>query len=273
MRVIALLATYNEERFIGACLEHLIRQGVDVYIVDNSSTDQTVPIATGYLDRGVVGIEKLARAGIYTWRRILERKEQLAATLEADWFMHVDTDEIRLPPRSDVTLARAFAEVDAQGYNAVNFLEYTFVPTLEAPEHDHPRFQETMRWYYPYLPESSNQMKAWRRQPGPVELAWSGGHQVRFPGLRMYPESFPMRHYLYLSVAHATKKFIFRRYDPQEVSDGWHQGRATLVPAHIKLTSQAELRRYSSDDKLDPTDPRTTHFLFDRAWTMRQRST
>ncbi len=45
--------------------------------------------------------------GVYNWRSILERKEQLATVLEADWLMHVDADEIRLPPRSDRTIFRS----------------------------------------------------------------------------------------------------------------------------------------------------------------------
>jgi cellulose synthase/poly-beta-1,6-N-acetylglucosamine synthase-like glycosyltransferase len=45
MRVIAILATYNEERFIANCLEHLFRQGVEVYLMDNDSEDETVAIA------------------------------------------------------------------------------------------------------------------------------------------------------------------------------------------------------------------------------------
>jgi hypothetical protein len=46
-----------------------------------------------------------------------------------------------------------------------------------------------------------HRLNAWKRQAGRVELAWSAGHQVPFPGLRMYPESFPMR--LFLSVCWA----------------------------------------------------------------------
>jgi glycosyltransferase involved in cell wall biosynthesis len=260
VRVVALVATYNEERFIGSCLEHLIEQGVQVYLIDNSSSDRTVEIAERYLGRGLIDIETFPRAGgVYKWRSILERKEQLATTLEADWFMHVDADEIRLPPRSARTLARTFAEVGAQGYNAVNFLEFTFVPTREAPDHDHPYFWRTMRWYYPFLPRFPHRLNAWKRQAKPVGLAPSGGHRVRFPGLRMYPESFKMRHYLFLSVAHAIDKYVKRSYDPAEVQDGWHGWRARLIAEKIKLPSQKELRLYTSDDELDPSHPRTRH--------------
>ncbi|HMB42789.1 MAG TPA: glycosyltransferase family A protein, partial [Luteimonas sp.] len=44
-RVIAVLAVRNEERFLAACLENLFRQGVQVYLCDNQSTDRTVEVA------------------------------------------------------------------------------------------------------------------------------------------------------------------------------------------------------------------------------------
>jgi len=152
MRVVAILATYNEERFIAPCLENLFRQGIQAYLIDNDSRDQTVAIARRYLGRGLLGVENFPRDGVYRWASILRRKEQLAATIEADWFMHVDADEVYPSPRPGTTLAEILAEVERQGYNAVNFVQCTFIPTIEAPEHDHPQFLETMRWYYPFMP-------------------------------------------------------------------------------------------------------------------------
>lgn len=258
MRVIAIIAAYNEERFIAACLENLFRQGVEAYLIDNCSTDETLPIARRYIGHGLLGIESFPRMdGMYNWRALLTRKEELAATLEADWLMHVDADEVRLPPRSHQTLAEALAEIDAQGYNAVDFLEFTFTPTREEPDHDHPDFQSTMRRYYPFRPWSPHRLTAWRRQPARVELAWYGGHRVRFPGLRVCPVLFPMRHYLFLSVAHFLNKYANRIYDHAEVKRGWHGWRTRLNPALIKLPSQDELRLYTSDDELDPSNPRT----------------
>jgi hypothetical protein len=263
MRIVAILATYNEERFIGGCLENLFRQGVEVYLCDNESTDRTVAIAESYRDRGLVGIETIPHGEVYRWISILERKEQLASTLKTDWFMHVDADEIHLPPRSDWTLAQAFTEVEKQGYNVVNFNEFTFIPTRESPDHDHPDFQKTMRWYYPFLPSAPHLMRAWKRQTDPVELAWSGGHRIRFPGLLMSPEPFRMRHYLFLSKEQAVRKYVQRRFDPVQLAMGWHGWRARLKPEMIELPAQGELRTYVSDDQLDASNPRTRHFLDD----------
>ena len=134
MRVVALLAVRNEERFVTSCLGRLASHGVDTYLIDTGSTDRTLELAERWLGRGLIGIEELRLpGGRFSLPAILERKEQLAATLDADWLVHLDADEARVPPRSDRTLAVALAEADAAGYNAVNFLEYTFVPTRRSP--------------------------------------------------------------------------------------------------------------------------------------------
>jgi hypothetical protein len=259
MRVLALLAAYNEERFIGGCLEHLVREGCEAYLIDNDSTDATVAIAERFLGNGLAGIERFPRNGVYSWRPLLIRKAELASELEADWFLHMDPDELRMAPFPGATLRDALAEVDREGYNTVNFQEFTFVPTAEAPDHDHADFVQTMRWYYPFMPRFPHQLKAWKRQVEPVELTPTDGHEVQFSGRRIYPESFPMRHYLFLSVPHAIEKYVQRVYDPGEVAEGAHAVRAALRPESFRLLPEAELRTYGSDDTLDGSNPFSYH--------------
>jgi hypothetical protein len=176
--------------------------------------------------------------------------------------MHVDADEVHLPPSSGKTLAQAIAQVDMEGYNAINFLEFTFIPVQEAPNHDHPNFRQTMRWYYPFLPSFPHRLNAWKTQQVPVELVWSGGHQVRFPNLRMYPESFLMLHYLFLSVPHAIHKYSHQCHDPEDVKAGWGTGwRSKLRPETIQLPSQRELYTFTFNAQLDSTNPRKRHYL------------
>jgi len=263
MRIIALLAAYNEERFIAACLEHLFRHGIHAYLIDNCSTDATVSIAEHYLRRGLIGIETLERKGTSDLALRLRTKERLTAELDADWFMHMDVDEFRLPPRGYNTLADAIQAVDVEGYNAVNFLELTFIPTRETPDHDHSQFLETMRWYYPFLPCFPHRLNAWKRQPVPVDLVTNGGHRVSFPGLIMYPGSFWMRHYQFLSEEHAYRKYARIDFDPSALARGWHGWRAEITHEKIALPSETELRRYTSDDKLSSTHPRKQHYLAD----------
>lgn len=250
-----MLQTYNEQRFIGGCLDHLAEQGISAYLVDNESTDDTVAIAERRLGQNLIGIETLARDGHFALNSQLLRKEELALSLDADWLIHLDADEFRVSPDRGCSLAQAIAQVDEAGFNAVNFLEFIFVPTREAPDHDHPNYVQTMRSYYPVLPQFPHRLNAWKRQDGPVELTHSGGHLVRFPGLRMAPRSMYARHYLFLSVPYAARKFGPKRYAPDEVARGMHHWRARVTPSKIELPSERDLRTYVADHLLDPSNP------------------
>lgn len=281
MRIVAILASYNEARFMRACLEHYERQGVDVYLLDNDSSDDTVAIAREFLGRNLLGIETIPRRGMYEWVRILLKKEELADRLEADWYLHADPDEIRLAPSSGETLAEAIARVDAEGYNAINFMEYTFLPVRESPDHDHADFQQTMKWYYPFGPRHPHRLNAWKRQPRrrvglvdrlrefrryrrwsvpSVDLHSHGGHRIDFPGLRMYPEDFKLKHYLVLSLDHAIEKYVEKDFKAAEVA-GSHGWRATAGANDLLIPSSAQMRQFSSDDALDSSSPLTEHLV------------
>ena len=257
-RVVALLSAHNEERFIANCLHNLVSQGVEAFLLDHGSTDATVDLARRWLGRGLVGIESFPYDGIFSLRSQLQRKAELAGTIEAEWLMHVDADEIHRSPTPHLKLAEALSTVQEAGYNAVNFAEFTFVPTRETPDHNHARYLDTMRWYYAFLP-------AWRGRGPRVDLAEQAGHRIRFPGMRLYPEFFPMRHYQFLSVPHARRKYDNRIYDADELRDGWHEGRSRwgqgIEPS--SLPPQAELREFSADHTVDGSRPRSTHLLAD----------
>jgi glycosyltransferase involved in cell wall biosynthesis len=257
MKIVALLQVHNEQRFLATCLDHLAEQGVSVYVIDNESTDNTVSIAEQRLNGNVIGIETLPRSGTFALREQLRRKEELASELEADWFIHQDADELRVSPESGKTLAEAIEQIDAAGFNAVNFIEFVFMPTVEHPDHDHPEFAHSMRSYYPYIPRLPHRLNAWKRQDAPVKLA-GGGHLVQFDGLRMAPQSMHSRHYLFLSLDHAYQKFgPGRRYAPEEIKAGWHRWRAALDPQEIILHSEKDLRTFAGDHLLDASEPFT----------------
>jgi hypothetical protein len=261
LRVIAMVQVYNERRFLAGCIEHLVEQGIGVYVIDNESTDDTLEIAERYLNRGVIGIETLARGDCFALRAQCERQQELATSLDADWLIHHDADEIRASPKVGQTLAEAIAELDQEGFNAVNFLEFAFVPTREFPDHDHPRFAQTMRWYYPFLPTFPHRCNAWRQQDVPVDLVTSAGHSVTFPGLRMAPRSLYMRHYLYLSREHAIEKYVRQSFADDEVRDGWFGWRSRLREEMIELPSVTSLRHFVADHLLDPAEPLERHLL------------
>lgn len=281
MRIVAILASFNEQRFIQTCLDHYLQQGIEVYLLDNDSTDETLEIASEYLGKNLIGIERIPRHGMYQWQKILLRKEQLADKIQADWLMHADPDEIRVAPNAHQTLSEAITEVDRQGFNAINFMEYTFLPVREFPNHDNADFQKTIKWYYPFAPRHPHRLNAWKKQSRrrtglksfarelvrnhrwgepAVNLHASGGHLVKFPGIHPYPVDFKLKHYIVLSLEHAIQKYVRKVYDPREIA-GSHGWRATAKEQQYLLPSQSQMRLYSFDDELDPSNPLTEHLL------------
>jgi glycosyltransferase involved in cell wall biosynthesis len=258
---VALVATYNEGRFIGGCVRHLRAQGLHVYLIDNESTDDTVALAREAAGPALAGLEILPRDGVYRWRGILERKAEVASQLDADWILHLDADERPLPPPGHTSVREALDAAADRGFNAVNFTEVVFVPTHEEPDHDHPDFESTMRFYYPF-DNGLGRLVGWRRQFQPVDLVASGGHRVDFAGRRVAPEKFVLKHYLFLSEDQARSKYVGRTYAAEEIAIGWHHARAHLRADEVVLTPQSSLRPYRGDSCLDTSAPFAVHPLF-----------
>jgi glycosyltransferase involved in cell wall biosynthesis len=263
MRIVALLALRNEAVYLPVCLSHLAAQGIETCVIDNGSTDQSREIVESYRDQGVFKIIEYPYAGFYDWAGLLKLKEQLAATIQADWFIHHDADEIREAPRSWSTLAEGIAAADRDGYNAINFDEFVFVPTHNSEDYAGTDFVSSMHYCYFFEPLSYHRVNAWKKCASGVDLVSTAGHQAIFADRRITPEVFVLRHYMFLSIDHCLRKYTKERtYSKREVDElGWHGWRARLTAAHLRLPTLAELKRPDAGywDKSDPS--RSHRFL------------
>jgi glycosyltransferase involved in cell wall biosynthesis len=267
MRVLALMTVRNEELVLERALAHLETQGVEVCLIDNGSSDRTVDIARAFRDRCVVRLEHLAFQGRFELARVLQNEERLAREIEADWYLHHDADEIREAPVGMGTLAEAFARVAAEGYNAIDFDEFVFVPTSLDQRFEGRDFVAEMSDYYYFCPAPLRRVNAWRRRRwGKVDLTTSGGHSVRFRRRTVYPQPFILRHYMALSMEYARRKFGERRFDPTEVAErGWHLARASFDSAEMRFPPASALRRVDPAGAWDRSAPLSTHPLFGEA--------
>ena len=128
IRILAIIATRNEENYINYSLKHFIDQNIDVFLIDNFSTDRTCEIAKKYLGKGLVGIEKINFDGFFNFKKILERKQSLAIELDYDWFIHSDADEIHDASEKFTNLYEGIFDADRKGFNVINFEEFVFIP-------------------------------------------------------------------------------------------------------------------------------------------------
>ncbi len=268
MRLLALLAVRDEIRFVQGALAHLVEQGAEVCVIDNGSTDGTREVAERWLGNGVVRIDDQPWTGAFELMTQLRIKERLAAEEMADWYLHVDADERRFAPKPYATLLEGLTDVDARGWNAVDFDEFVFVPTVEDPSFEDceaPDLVSAMRWYYHYEPDSPDRFRinAWRRDER-VDLVTVGGHHARFPDQRVFPRPFVLRHYPILSAEHALEKYGNRVFAADEVADSWHGDRARFRAEDLRLPHRAELREVGPDEDPEPVTPWDRHPFLDR---------
>ena len=270
--VVAIVAAFNEADVIGPVVSDLIEQGLDVYLLDDGSTDDTVAVVEPLVGRGVLAIERLREpardqpAESFDWERILLRKAQLACELDADWFVHHDADEFRQSPWANLTLKDAIRSVDTLGFNAIDFWSLDFWPV-----HDDFLEGDDVRTAFNFYAEGAAhdrlQIRCWKKTDAPVDLASSGGHEARFSGRHVFPLRFILRHYPIRGQAHGERK-VFRerrnRLRGQERARGWHvqyddmregasfiRDRSTLTPYDPDAIRVALTLRHRGVEALD----------------------
>ncbi|HEX9147800.1 MAG TPA: glycosyltransferase family 2 protein [Thermoanaerobaculia bacterium] len=255
-RVVAIVSAFNEADIISPVIEHLVQNGVDVYLIDNHSTDGTAEEARRWLRKGLIGIEQFPAdrpAGEgpppFDWEAILRRKEELAKELSADWFIHHDADEFREAPWPGMNLRDAIRWVDCLGYNCIDFRVLNFPPLGNGFEPGAPPERAFTHWEDPVVYDTL-QRKAWKAQKTPVSLAASGGHEARFPGRRVFPIRFLLRHYPIRSQEHGMRKVFDerrKRFVEKERAKGWHVQYDSIGESHSFLRDPEGLHPYDPD--------------------------
>lgn len=212
-KVVALIAVYNEEDIIASVTRKLAEQGIDVYIIDNWSTDSTGKILKDLHEQGIIlGFEQYPAEGpseMFDLKGILTRKEELARELQANWVVHFDADEVRVSPWKERSYKEAVFLVDQMGFNAIDHTIIDFVPVDNGftPDLDF----ESYFSYFNFGKRTVPRINTWKRQEVSVDLSSRGGHEVQFEERRVFPFNFLIKHYPVRSQAHGERKFFHER--------------------------------------------------------------
>jgi glycosyltransferase involved in cell wall biosynthesis len=261
MIVTAVLAIRNEEAYLANCLRHLIHNGVRFAIIDNGSTDASAEIyRASEFAANLVAAFELPFEGVFSLAEQLRRKMALINAIETDWIIHLDADEVMHSYRPAETLSEALSRLDGEGWNAVNFDEFVFLPI----EHDYATEApgpQPMAHYYFFEPSAPRLMRAWRKASG-FSLVEGGGHLLAGPDLRLAPEHLALRHYIFRSQDHAFAKYGARTFAPDEIARGWHVNRINQPRASFLFPPVASLKRlaFPAHRGLDRGDPWRMHY-------------
>jgi len=267
VKALAILAAKNEQRHILFVLEALINEGLEVVLLNDGSSDGTVEIAETILGRGLLAIHSRPNTGIFDGTSVLKWKESVAKKYNHDWLVHVDADEWLQHPTTNRPLISLITEADSVGANAIDFQEFTFLPTTRLALGEDPR--QHFRSYYWHRPLGYGYLRAWKRSAR-LTNARTGGHGLHsvFPWLpaklKVHEVKGILRHYPILSPEHLKQKYGSRVFSNKEVAKGWHLDRLQLSNWDFSLAINSHVfsLEHPEDKDFNLSKPTNLHFWY-----------
>ncbi len=258
LSICAVIAVRNEFAYLKVLLPFLANQNIDVSIIDNGSTDDSPLLFEQYKDKPVIAVNKLDYRGTFSLSEQLTKKNEVYASLNHDWIIHHDADEIFEHYEPGLTLRDAIEEADAGGFNVLNFEEYTFIPEPRMDYTKKDYYRELLQYYF-FERFRNNYNRAWKHHSG-LSNDRKGGHIIYGDDIEVYPKNHKLRHYIALSEEHAQNKYAFRSFDQQEIDRGWHRDRFEIKRQALTLPHSSEfLFRLSRFDSGDFTRSKPAH--------------
>ncbi len=133
--------------------------------MSSTTTPRTVAatLREAYLGKGVVQIVDQPYPGHFDYLGQLQIKERLANTIDADWFIHHDADEIREASVPTQTLARQsvppIQKAIAPSISTSLFLyRHLLDERFESTD-----YVEQMHYYYLFYPRPNHRVNAWKK--------------------------------------------------------------------------------------------------------------
>lgn len=246
-RVASVIHAYNDADILFSLLEHLVDHGIEFYVIDNWSTDNTPEIVQQFKGNGLIGFERFPEDGpprYFELGEILVRIEEVIQSLDADWIIHEDCDEFFEPPWQGMRLKDAIYRVEKQGFTCIDHTLIDFQPTDNLFSSGHDAKRHFRYWEPGNKPAHYKLFRSWKNQDQAVGLAESGGHEVNFPARRVYPYKFLIRHYRIRSQEHGERKVFhdrFERFNPEERAKGWHIQYDHIQPGYDFLRDPLDL--------------------------------
>lgn len=258
--ITAILCAHDEAGYLRTTLSRVVRNGIRLMVIDNGSTDAT-PTILDEFGSHIVARERLAWNGELDLVAILERKAALASQVREGWIIHQDSDEILESHNPNETLRSAIERIDRTSANAINFDEFVFLPIggMSLAGHD---FHALARHYYFHEPQKQRLMRAWRAGAGLLQV--EGGHRLSEHGRTVHDANLALRHYPFLDLAHAQRKYSQRKFAERGLAQGWHLQRCDVMPSDMEFPAADRLKMWTAGQPLDTSDPWLRHYWLER---------
>jgi len=251
MKIVGMIAVFNEEDIIEEVIEHLLSQGLELVILDNGSTDTTYEKCEKFAQRGQIKLDRFkTKTYDHHWSSILRALYDLALTQNPDWVIRSDSDEFLESGVKGMTLKDAIIQADAEGYNLIQCNVFDFYMTDDDKES-----ATSIKEKIPYYTFRNDfNYRAWKFFPA-INVEWTS-HLPVFPeGIKykISPRKLLMRHYMYRSKEQAKKKIKgkIRGIDYLKSKESLPQGSRMLINNKNNVGKKIDhniLTKYNEDN-------------------------
>lgn len=230
------------------------KEGLDIIIIDHDSTDGSAEWIQERLGKEIDQSINMPWLGNFSLKQQLETKKKVIKDIKQQWIIHLDADEWPQSCNENETLIEAIKRVDQDGYNAINFNEFVFLPIKGSKKIEH---------YYFFEPNERRLMRAWRRN-SKLDNNSHGGHKLAETSekLNLAEESFTLRHYIINDEQSANEKYLTRNYNKDEIRQGWHKNRLKICARNLILPDAIYLNQAIAGEasKLATDTPHKLHY-------------
>lgn len=118
-RVVAIVDTFNHGQIIKESLQNLLREGLEVYVIEGGSTDDTKYVVERFGDQ-LGGFEQY-RSAEKNEKSLLNRKREIAKNYPGAWILDLHGNESPTSLSYSLGLRESLGEVAVAGYDNVEF--------------------------------------------------------------------------------------------------------------------------------------------------------
>jgi hypothetical protein len=252
LRICGVVSSYNDEDIIHETVTHYLNEGLHVHVIDNWSQDSTLDIVKSMAKTcNDITYESFPDIPQDYFDLVGQLDRKLSYSLKNDyhWYIHIDSDEIRLSPFG-YTIYEAISFIDSIGYNAIDFTVIDFRPT-DLNNHNIPQMGKLEFFEFGKDPYHFLQIKGWKNgNYSGINLSESGGHQIQFKGRKIYPLKFLLKHYPLRSKEQIDRKIYkerLPRFQKERAERGWHTHYDNYKEQAQYVWQESDLIRYKKE--------------------------
>lgn len=242
-KVLAIIHVYNEADILEMSLQYLLKQEVDIYLLDNWSDDGSYEIAKKFQAKhsNQVFLERYPKGGkkdYYDWYHQMEKTEEISLKTNYNWYIHHDVDEMRTGFWKNKNLRETIYYIDQLGFNLIENTVIDFKLTQNSSKNIF--MSDT---YFDFRDRREAQRKTWKKSEV-IELKKSGGHIAKIENPKIFPLNILNRHYPFRNISQARKKvFVDRkpRFAKEKEEFRWHIHYDDIVKDEDLLSDKSKL--------------------------------